>query len=183
MDKDILKIRDIAPPIESLPSHTNWAWLVGAILMTCAILLLFYRLRQHKAAPATTPQKKQPPPSPKDIALQELENLQQCGLIEAGCTKRFFTALNMILRRYLNATLPNQTIRPTSGTTTELQDIIANIDNSQLVSLCNRFLQECDVYKFANIKAMPEIAKRALASCRELIIEIDTISIRETGAV
>ena len=105
-------IRDIAPPIETLPDAAIWPWLAIPLLFLAGILL--YRFsRKAEPEPPTIP----PPPlvTPRDTALQALDALMSEKLIERGEMKLFFTKLNMILRVFLGGHLRMQALVQTTS--------------------------------------------------------------------
>jgi len=164
---NLFDIKDIAPPIESLPGAPIWPWIVMAILLA-AVLLYIFRSKKPVTENIAPPS---PPPSPLQTALHSLESLLTENLIENGATKIFFTRLNMILRIFLkdlsNLPVPAQT-------SSEL--ILSGSLTAKMSEAARKrfaaFLQECDLFKFADIKAQPDIALRAHKACRNLITTI-----------
>jgi hypothetical protein len=213
---DPFVIRDIAPPIETLPDTAIWPWLIIPLLLVAGVLL--YRFfRKDEPEPAETPLP-QLTVTPMQTALQALDALMTEKLIESGETKRFFTKLNMILRVFLSDRLdlkaPVQTTseilrsgvcqdweqpvaavreapapeqarcrasadppissaeeRPAAGGTPASASVV-NLDDCSFSDLLAPFLRECDLFKFANVMAQADIARRAHGTCRALVIAI-----------
>ncbi|MDP6523065.1 MAG: hypothetical protein QGI24_03960 [Kiritimatiellia bacterium] len=220
---DPFVIRDIAPPIETLPDTAIWPWLIIPLLLVAGVLL--YRFfRKAEPEPAETPLP-QLTVTPMQTALQALDALMIEKLIESGETKLFFTKLNMILRVFLSDRLdlkaPVQTTseilragvyqhweqpvaavreaadppissakeRPAAGGTelaryrvppslegrdsgTGASTSVVNLDDCSFSDLLAPFLRECDLFKFANVMAQADIARRAHGTCRALVIAI-----------
>jgi len=97
---DPLAIRDIAPPVDTLPATTIWPWVVLVVLLLVAGGMLYRFFRKVEPVPAPTPQLP-PTVSPMQEALLALDRLMAERLIEKGETKQFFTKLNLIFRSFL----------------------------------------------------------------------------------
>lgn len=165
---DLLAIRDIAPPVESLPGWPAWPWIILCLLIIA--VFIFYRMTRRKAInlePAAEP------PSPLQSAIKALESLLAEQLIENGKTKLFFTKLNMILRIFLTDELKIQAL---IQTTSELID--SDIHNLAIDDNCRQlfasFLRQCDLFKFADITAMPGIAREAHDTCLAVMTGISS---------
>ncbi len=163
---NLFAIKDIAPPIENLPSTAIWPWIAAAVVI--AAFLSFKLLRKKEPLPLPEPSVAL---SPLQVALRELDALLAEELIANGSTKQFFTRLNIILRYYLTKTF---NLPITSQTTSELLRSDSCI--AEMSEDCQKyfatFLKECDLFKFANIKSKPNIAHDALTACRNLIVTI-----------
>jgi hypothetical protein len=170
MDKNILTIHDIAPPVESLPATPVWPWFILAAAVLLAVLLVRHLRYRQPPTPAAAPEP--PTLSPMQIALNELDRLMNKKLIENDRSSIFFTELNMILRRFLKNTFPENGLPPTASSSSEILPIITKLNKPQLNTIFKSFLQDCDVFKFADITAQPDIARKAADTCRKLIIEI-----------
>jgi hypothetical protein len=163
-------IKDIAPPIESLQTGrpTLWIWLALALIIAGFVI---YR-KMHKI---TAPPQPVPLPPPTVTALQEalrrIDKLIAEKLIESGATKEFFTKLNHILRTFLQ----DEYISAASALTTS--ELLHNKSfQTEISDNCrpklDAFLKQCDLFKFADIKAQPQIAINACKVCRDLIVSI-----------
>lgn len=159
-------IRDIAPPVESLPSSPVWPWLlvVLAALGVVAVLIRVLRKAEPEAVPELTP----PPLTALEIALRALDALLNEHLIEGGETKRFFARLNMILRVFL---LDQFSLQAPVQTTSELIEscVEAALIEGEGRERLATFLRECDVFKFADVVARQNVARRAHRACGDLL--------------
>lgn len=139
------EIHDIAPPIDVFP-YPPWvvAVAVGLAVVALALLIWFIvSLIRHR--PGT------PPPTPTAIALAELEKLRaKVNDIEPYA---FSVAVSDVLRTFIgNAKFRLPATRQTSP------EFLAAISSSQLFSehdrsLLGRFLEKCDMIKFARVDA------------------------------
>lgn len=212
---DLLAIRDIAPPVETLPGTTIWPWIIIPLLLVAG-LMLYRFFRKVEPEPAPTPQLP-PTVSPMQEALQALDELIAEELVETGKTKLFFTKLNMIFRTFLAGQLDMRArVRTTSeileaandygaavfyedrdlSTSLEMTCDVERVNaesvmpslsrhpvdgadtdaidqrNPSHTALLSNLLQECDLFKFANVMAQADIARSAHGKCRDLVIAI-----------
>ena len=168
---NIFSIRDIAPPVESLPeSHVLLFWLLTALATALAITIIVYIRKKRAPLPA------QPvviEKTPLQIALAAIDSLLSEKLVENGQSKIFFTRLNLILRDFLSS---SNLINAASLTTSELLQSDTNITkiNNKARTLFESFLHLSDVFKFADITAQISVAAAAADECRKLIRSIAT---------
>ena len=139
------QIRDIAPPVDVFPYPP---WMVATAIAVAVIVLglflwMFIAWLRRRPAP--------PPPSATAIALGELEKLRaRAGEIEPY---RFSVAVSDILRTFISdAKFRLPATRQTSP------EFLAAIAGSTLFSegdrsLLGRFLEKCDMIKFARMQA------------------------------
>lgn len=126
------------------------AWLVWRLIQR---LLLLRRLRRM---------------SPRRRALYELEQLLLSGLLAAGRQKDFFTALSLIVRRYIERA---HAIRAPEQTTEEFLLTVAadaRFDSAVQAKL-SEFLKNSDLVKFATWRPDAQVAERAVNTAREYI--------------
>lgn len=165
---DLLAIRDIAPPIESLPGWPAWPWVILSLLVL-AVFIYYRKTRRNVITPEPVPETQ----SPLQSAIKALDVLLAEQLIEHGRTKLFFTKLNMILRIFLSEEFKFQAL---IQTTSEL--ISSDVHSLTIDDNCSKlfvsFLRQCDLFKFADITAQPVIAREAHRSCLALVNLIDS---------
>jgi hypothetical protein len=152
-------IHDIAPPVDVFP-YPPWmvATAISVVVLLLALLVwLLVKWMRRRPGP--------PPLSATAIALQELERLRA----EAGETEpyEFSITVSEVLRRFIgNAKFRLPATRQTSP------EFLAAISGSELFSeadrsLLGRFLEKCDMIKFARIHATSadnsELVESALA--------------------
>ena len=148
-------LRDIAPAFDVFP-YPTWMLVAAGLVVLAMIGGLIYligRLLSNRAAP--------PPPSPRTIALRELEALR--ALVRSTEPYAFSIAVSDALRRYVSA---QYRVRATEQTSPEFLAAIAesvkfgDADRRLLAE----FLERCDLIKFAHIDADAADNERLLAS-------------------
>lgn len=148
-------LRDIAPAFDVFP-YPTWMLVAAGLVALCILGGLIYvvvRLLSNRSAP--------PPPSPRTIALRELEALR--ALVRSTEPYAFSIAVSDALRRYVSA---QYRVRATEQTSPEFLAAIAesvkfgDADRRLLAE----FLERCDLIKFAHIDADAADNERLLAS-------------------
>ena len=140
-------IKDIAPPIDVFPWPT---WMVVcAIVIALAVLAGIVTLIVIKMRNRPVP----PPPTPREIALRELEALR--AQVDKQPPYDFSIAVSGVLRTYIGAQYRLHAREQTSP------EFLAAISRSVKFSeneklLLGRFLERCDLIKFARIAASSE---------------------------
>ena len=152
-------IRTIEDPVAIF---NPWPWVLGAlVLVAVALAWVFFlkRRRKEKPAPGRAPPVRV---DPYTEAVSQLENTRP--LIQRGEDKAFSLAASDIIRRYIE----RQFRLPAPERTTEefLSEIVNNpILRDKLADYLTRFLQLCDLAKFANqpfgLREMEELYETA----------------------
>jgi hypothetical protein len=141
------EIRDIAPPVDVLP-YPPWmvaAFIAVTVVIACAVAWLFVRWWKRRAPAAH--------PSARAIALRELNELRSSA--SSAEPYAFSITVSDILRRFIAGHFGLHAERQTSP------EVLAAIAESPKFSdaereLLSRFLEKCDLIKFARIDANPE---------------------------
>lgn len=154
------EIRDIAPPLDVFPWPT---WMVVcAILIVLAVLagiavLIVKRIRN---------QPKPPPPTPREIAIGELEALRP--QVERRSPYDFSIAVSDVLRGYIGA---QYRLHAREQTSPEFLSAISRSvkfsENEK--SLLAGFLERCDLIKFARIDATSADSAQLLGSAIDFV--------------
>lgn len=149
------EIRDIAPPIDVFP-YPLWMVVVAlAIVLVVAGLAAWLIVRWLKRRPAA------PPPTPRAIALRELEALRgQVGTMDPYA---FSIAVSDVLRTYITVQYNRRATQQTSP------EFLASLAGSARFTdddraLLARFLEHCDLIKFARIDATSADSSELLGS-------------------
>ncbi len=138
------EIKDIAPPLDVFP-YPLWMVLTAAalaLLLLGGLVWLFVRWRKNRPG--------SPPPTPREIALGELEKLraQVAGMEPYG----FSFAVSDVLRAYIGGQFG---LHAREQTSVEFLSEISRTgrfsDDDR--SLLAKFLVHCDMIKFARIDA------------------------------
>ncbi len=139
-------LRGIAPPVDvPWPPWVWWVIGIGSVIAVALLTWLFVWLARR------TP--KAPPPTPRQIALRELEDLRMH--IRELDSYAFSVRVSDVLRTYVGA----QFSLPTTSQTSP--EFLASIADSPRFSSVDRellatFLERCDMLKFARIEAHEE---------------------------
>jgi len=151
--------RDIAPPVDvPWPPWMWWAIGVGAAIVLALLVWLIVWLENRKP--------KTPPPTPRQIALRELEDLR--AHIRELDPYAFSVRVSDVLRTYVGA----QFSLPTTSQTSP--EFLASIADSPRFSSVDRqllatFLERCDMLKFARIQAHAEENGELLSSAAAFV--------------
>jgi len=149
------EIRDIAPPIDVFP-YPLWMVLtaLGIALMVLGLAVWLF-IRWWKKRP------KSAPPTPRVIAMRELDSLR--ARIESIEPYRFSIVVSDVLRGFIAAQYGLRATRQTSP------EFLASIANARQFTeddrtLLAKFLEHCDLIKFAHIDATSADSSELLRS-------------------
>lgn len=149
------EIRDIAPPVDVFP-YPLWVILAvgaGAALLIGGLGWLLIRAWRKRPPP--------PPPSARSLTLRALEKLRsQLTTLDPYA---FSIAVSDLLRSFIGAQYGLRAAQQTSP------EFLATISDSSRFSeddrtLLGRFLERCDLIKFARIEAGREESEELLRS-------------------
>lgn len=140
-------------------STAEMASAAGLLLLLLAGAVVYLR-RRGRATPVPRPE----PMAPRERALVGLDMLARHGLIEAGEFKGFYSALSLILRRFLAETEGRWSL---DLTTIQLmsrvgEDGVTEADVRALEAL----LSQADLVKFAGLRPAPAEAEATLKVAR-----------------
>lgn len=123
--------------------------LVVLLLLILAAVSAFIYVRKKKHIESMPPL---PPRPPEEIAMEELQALQDKKLIEKGMIKEYYTEISDIIRKYIEGRFR---VFALDRTTWELyQEMREKKIKRQSVDKIKDFLEDCDLVKFA--KYIPE---------------------------
>jgi hypothetical protein len=140
----IPEIRDIAAPVDVFP-WPLWMVLVAAFVILLVLgLITFAFIRYLRRRPVG------PPPSPRAIAIQELDLLKP--QIETMDPYSFSVKVSDVLRTFVEA---QYGLRATQQTSPEFLATLAGAQDfsEKDRDLLTQFLERCDLIKFARIDA------------------------------
>jgi hypothetical protein len=168
------ELKEIAPPVE-LGGLSRWFYLpAGAALAGlgyAAYRLLSRRRSRRRAARGTAPHER---------ALRELSSLMAEDLIGQGQSKLFYLRVSSILRRYIEERFG---LRAPERTT---EEFLADLETSRELAarqkeLLKRFLEHCDMVKFAAHQPSRDEIDETINSCAQFIAETRPIEAGERG--
>ena len=154
-------IKDIAPPVWVFP-YPMWMVVTAAVIALLLLALAIFLIRRWiKNRPPPIP------PTPRSIALRELERLR--GQVKAVAPYDFSIAVSDVLRTYIGAAYGLHAPQQTSP------EFLASISNSPRFSNSDRqllaeFLETCDMIKFARIDASVGDSARLLESAQAFVL-------------
>ncbi len=161
-----LKIHEIAPPVDLPKPVPVWLWpaaggLAGVIF--AALIMKFYR--RKKDGPAAVPRL-----PAHEIAFAALEQLVADDLPEKGELKTFYQRISDILRHYIE----NRFRLHAPERTTE--EFLAELGSGRTLDarhqpLLVKFLQHCDLVKFAELQPTRNDIQDTFDSCKNFILE------------
>jgi DNA topoisomerase VI subunit B len=149
------EIKDIAGPVDVWP-YPMWMMLTAAALALAVLgVVAWLVVRWLRARPAP------PPPTPRSIALRELEKLRT--QVNAADPYAFSFPVSDVLRSYIGAQYRLHAREQTSP------EFLAAISRSPKFSDADRsllagFLEHCDMIKFARIDATASDSAKLLDS-------------------
>ena len=142
---DIL-LRDIKPPFNLPTDWLKWLLMIGGLLLILGIAVAIYLYYRNQSGEGPVFRKEIVRPA-HEIALEELDALEQSNLLGEMQHKVFFTELSDILRRYVEGRFY---IKAMEETTSELMASMNEADiSADDISYLQKSLTNCDLVKFA----------------------------------
>ena len=154
-------LREIVGPWQ-LPRSGAWWWAALAMVLAVIAWLLLRRRARRRPPPLVL--------LPHERALRELEHLHAENLFLRGESKLYFVRLSQILRGYIEERFG---LRAPERTTEEfLQELKSDhrVPEHHKHEL-SRFLDLCDLVKFAKHPSSEAEATQAFASCKRFVLE------------
>lgn len=143
------------PPKDVLGANRVWwPWLLALLLaLALAIALIWWWRKRRRALPE---EDALPMIMPRDRALEELERIRRLGLLEAGESKRYYSLVAEVLRKYMGTVMPAWS---TFLTTAELAQRTKDVEETKpAISV----LRQADLVKFARSTPDTQTATRDL---------------------
>lgn len=167
--------KDIRPEKPIIEGEVNW-WLlalyaaliivaVGGFIYFAVHMYRRYKFRQQNPAPPVIPAIIR---TPEEIALEALEKLKSKDLIQKKEYKQFHVEVSDILRLYIEGKFRIQALESTtSELITEFRQ--KRLIEENYISLLRRFLEVCDLVKFAKYIPSNEECNEVLNEAFNLI--------------
>jgi hypothetical protein len=149
-------IEDIAPPVDVFPYPP---WIVGCagLLLLVILLLLLRWWRNRRPTPA-------PPISPRTAALEALAQLS--SQVETATPYAFSIAVSDVVRQFVEASTGVHAVHQTS--VEFLESISSRLSRAEQ-DLLTRFLERCDLIKFAQATASASDSRTLLSSAESFV--------------
>jgi hypothetical protein len=159
---DLAELRP-APPPEELPPVPPWYrpfLIAGLGLVSFSLLLVGWRRRRRRRRPEASI-------TPEQWALQELHRIEEQEPAE-DAAERFHTLVSDVVRRYLELRFDLPASRRTTAEfLTEMRQAPALSAEQQ--AILRRFLERCDLAKFAPVRLSPAECREASAMARGFV--------------
>jgi hypothetical protein len=157
------QLMDIKPNADVPVRTYRLLWLLLALLALAAAALWLRRTLANRRA-------RRPPPPPRPLAdrtREALEALRAEGLLPKGLVREFHFRLSEILRGYLGERFGFEALECTSG---ELLGAVERLNPSGVEHyLLQRFVDQCDVAKFARAEISPAASDWALSYAFQVV--------------
>jgi len=167
-------IRTIKGPRE-IPR--NWLLLLPWFLVACAMLAAVYwayRRRQGRAVRGDAELVPVQVREPHEIAYEALDRLEQSGMLERGEIKAYFIEVSDIIRRYVEARYRVDALEMASF------EVIIGLERAGVALETRlrfeRFLDDCDLVKFAKWIPEMEACREAVPRARKMVDETKQVS-------
>ena len=172
-------IRDIRGPL-GIPLATITIAL-GALLALLLTGLVYALYRRWRARSGDEPGLRGPPPRPAhEIAMDALASLEASPLLERGQVKEYHIEVSEILRSYVERRFVVEALEMTTI------EVLLGLDgvgvDATVRSGLRRFLDQCDLVKFAKVRPELEASHDVLTLGRRLVEDtIPAIPIRDAA--
>lgn len=161
-------LRDIKGPLSLARSW--WVvllWAALAAVLFGGVAYYVYR-RRRTEEPQSRPAVPRAPPRPfHEIALEALRALEKSALLERGQVKEYHVRISEIIRRYIEGQLE---VPALELTTREVADGMRRAAlGAPTAEAFRRFLERCDLVKFAKLRPESEDSRELMGRARELV--------------
>lgn len=160
-------IREIRGPL-GIPLSTVVVALWGLVILIVGALAYMLFRRFRRSGPVADEPAPGPPPRPAhEIALEALVRIESSHLLDRGQVKEYHIGVSDVLRRYVEARFGVTALELTTW------EIIEGLERSGVASDfregLRRFLDQCDLVKFAKVRPGADASRDVLARGRQLV--------------
>jgi hypothetical protein len=154
--RDLTGIEELPPVEETMPPWWPWLFALVPLVAVAAFVLL-----RRKARPMAEP-------SPRDVALRQVEELAHLPASTSHDVERLHTRLSDVLRRYLEQ---QYDLAATRQTTAEFFAALAQTTllAAPLQQSLSAILERCDLAKFAGMVPPAEECQRVVGMARAFV--------------
>lgn len=156
-------LRDIKPQA-ALPyvNYLPWMTGLGILLLGLGVVYYFVRRNREQRATATVDNR-----LPHEVAMDELDRVENLGLVDVGRFKEHYTLVSDCIRIYFEKTYDFPVLERTTG------EIRSNLKRTKVsAAIANQFidlLDESDLVKFSKFMPDAPSAQQVLINGREII--------------
>ena len=167
---DTHDIRPAKPPIDIPPKPYLRNFLLALALAIIVVGLIGFFVRRYILAKRASAPEEWVPPRPIDeLALEELDALANSALLAQGKLKEFYSRASEIIRIYLGRRYHVNAIDLTSYEL--LRALEGNGIEDSVLKILERFLERCDLVKFAKHRPSDEEHDATLEEARLIVRE------------
>ena len=169
-------IKPLRGPKEFESKIPVWMWAAGAALLVA--ILVFWYLYRRAGKPIDLAKEPVDERLPWEIALAELNALKASDLVAKGEYKEYYLRLSEIFRRYLERRYGIQALeRTTYEIISEFRSLALEKKEEEII---HRFLDECDMVKFAKYDPTPEDIVRHFETAKEFVMQTRSLPFSST---
>lgn len=157
-------IQDVKPPVE-IPFNWVLALIILGIVALLAVIGYFiYSYYKKKKGPVAKPVPLIPP---YDMALMELNKLNEKQLWQNGRVKEYHSEITEIVRKYFEARFGFLALEMTTS------EVLASLDHSGdgavIKDLTDKFLSNADLVKFAKFVPIPSLNSEMMEQALKIV--------------
>jgi len=165
-----LDIRPLADPIDpaevadTAPFPARWIAIVAAAVVALAAVVFLLVRRSRR----TEPEREVERATPREAALAALAELERRGLAAEGRVREFYFEMSRILREFIEGEFG---LRAAEETTEEFLDELTRDArfSGETKALLTRFLEHCDLVKFAKYAPSEDEVRETGRVAREFV--------------
>ncbi|MBE2281474.1 MAG: hypothetical protein IAE91_13870 [Ignavibacteriaceae bacterium] len=160
------EFKDIKKP-ETIPF--DWLILIYILLIAFVLLIAGYfiykKYKNRKPPVEIVPEV--PKPSPYEIAISELKELESKNLWQNGLTKEYHSGITGIVRKYFEGRFTLPSLELTTSETLEHLKALRGAES--ILDITDEFLSNADMVKFAKYQPLPEINEVMMKQAYEIV--------------
>jgi hypothetical protein len=159
-------IRDIHGPL-AIPVGvvTVGLWALVLLALLGVAFWLGRRMRRGRGGPPTA--RAEPPRPPHEIALEALARIEASPMLERGQVKEYHIAVSETLRIYVEARFGVPALEMTTREVVQGLEVVSAPQG--FIDALRRFLDRCDLVKFAKVRPDQGASRETLALGRDLV--------------
>ena len=163
-DPEGAELADVKGVVDAPALSRVW-WIAGGVAAACVALgaLVAGIVMARRRPPAPVPAR-----PAHEVAFEALERLRERGLVRDGLMREYYFELSRILRRYIEERFG---LRAPEQTTEEFLREARGCGalGTRDVELLERFLEHCDMVKFAKLEVVREQAELSMETVRDFV--------------